>query len=148
MITPAPTSKVAPGLARGVLHAVQDVTATKAAFIVFSVPGTNYELHLRPLGTIATPVGKRILGRIRAKARRVDTVMTGGRYVEPVYGRPRRVQGSIVEVDAEARTITVNAGVPIVCTLTDERQSPGDFAIGHVVSFDVLDGSTFEEVRD
>jgi hypothetical protein len=118
-------------------------TATRPAHIILTILDTSYQLHLLPSGEIRTPVGKRIVGTIRAQARRVDKVSTGGRYVEPVIGRPRRVQGSVVEGDAPARTITVDAGVPIVCTLTDSRQSAAAFGPGDLVSFDVLDGATF-----
>ena len=36
-----------------------------------------------------------------------------------------------------------DAGIPIECELTDDRQKPGDFAAGQFVSFDVMDGATF-----
>ncbi len=36
----------------------------------------------------------------------------------------------------------MNAGVPMVCTLTDARQSASQFEPGQFVSFDVLDGAT------
>lgn len=146
MITPSPTSKIDAGLARGVLGEVVAATATKPGYIKFTVPNTNYELHLRPTGAVSAQVGKRLIGVVKAQARRVDLVQTGGRYVEPVFGRPRRVQGSVVSVDAEANTITVNAGVPIVCALGDERQKAEQFEAGQFVSFDVLDGATFTQV--
>ncbi|QYO64365.1 hypothetical protein [Leptolyngbya sp. 7M] len=85
----------------------------------------------------------RIIGIIRAKARRIDEVTTGGRYIEPVYGRPRRVQGTVVAIEPDA--VVVNAGMPIHCTPTDPRQRPGDFKPGQFVSFDVLEGATFEQ---
>jgi len=143
MIEPAPTSRVAPTLARGILAAVTPGTATKPAFITLTILDTSYRLHLVPAGLIQTPVGKRIVGTIRAQARRIDKVFTGGRYVEPVIGRPRRVQGTVVAADAASNTITVDAGAPIVCTLTDGRQNPAQFEPGDLVSFDVLDGATF-----
>lgn len=143
MIEPSPTTRIDPRLARGVLGAVVTETATKPGYIVLSILNTSYELHLRPTGEIRTPVGKRIVGTIHARARRVDVVETGGRFVEPVEGRPRRVQGAVIDASEAAGSITVNAGVPIVCTLTDERQKPSQFEVGVVVSFDVLDGATF-----
>ena len=139
MIKPAPTSKIAPDLARGILAEPPDGT-----HICVTVPNTSYQLHLVPTSSPSTPVGKRIIGRIHAKVRRVDVVHSGGRYVEPVYGSPRRVQGSVIEVGAD--TITVSAGVPIICELTDKRQKASDFEPGQFVSFDVLDGATFTPV--
>lgn len=129
-----------PDHARGVL------VESSAERITFAVPGTDYQLHLQVYQQPATPLGKRIIGTIRAQARRVDTVDTGGRYVEPVYGRPRRVQGEIVAVHAGDNSITVHAGVPIVCKLMDARQRADQFKVGDFVSFDVLPGASFTPV--
>jgi len=143
MITPAPTSRIAPHLARGIFERAVADTATKPAYIVFSVPDTSYQLHLRPTALVATPTGKRLVGTIRVKSRRLDVVETGGRYVEPVMGRPRRVQGTVIAVDAATNTVTVNAGVSIACELTDARQTASQFQAGQLVSADVMDGATF-----
>lgn len=143
MITPSPTTKIAPYLTRGILAANHAATATKPAYLVVEVPNTSYQLHLLPAAAVSTALGKRIVGVIRADARRVDNVKSGGRFVEPVFGRPRRVQGSVVATDASANTVTVNAGVPVVLKLTDARQRADQFAAGDFVSCDVLDGATF-----
>ncbi len=130
-------------MARGVFEGAVPATATKPAMVTLTFLNTNYEMHLAPSGPIATPRGKRIIGFIRAKARRVDVVDTGGRYVEPVIGRPRRVQGSIIAINDGRRSIVVDAGVPIECELMDERQKASDFSVGQFVSFDVMEGATF-----
>jgi len=148
MIDPAPTTKIPPSTARGVLASRMPETATKPAMVVLTFYNTQYELHLLPVGDVVSPAnapeGKRVEGSIRADAKRVDVVTSGGRYVEPVHGRPRRVQGSIVATDNTKNTITVNAGVPIECRLTDRRQSAAQFEVGQFVSFDVMRGATFE----
>jgi hypothetical protein len=141
MLTPAPTSRIDPRLARGVLEETLEPSATRPERLVLSFPNTSYRVHLIPQGKVQTPVGKRIIGTIHAKARRIDEVRTGGRYVEPVYGRPRRVQGRVIGTEAGA--VVVDAGVPIHCTPTDPRQKAADFQPGQFVSFDVLDGATF-----
>lgn len=143
MIHPAPTAKIAPTLARGELSEIVAPTATKPGHIVIEFPNTSYQMHLLPTGPITTPIGKRIIGTIRATARRVDLVQTGGKYVEPVFGRPRRVQGTVIGGDDRARTLIVDAGMPIHCTMNDARQAPSMFPQGALVSFDVLDGATF-----
>ncbi len=143
MITPSPTTKIDPTLARGVLTDVVAATATKPAFVKVSFPNTSYELHLLPVASPRTEVSKRILGIVRAKARRIDIVQTGGKFVEPVSGRPRRVQGRVVSVVGDS--VVVDAGVPIHITPTDPRQKASDFQPGAIVGFDVLDGATFEE---
>jgi hypothetical protein len=110
-------------------------------FIKFAVPNTSYELHLLPTSPVTAGVSKRLIGTIRAQARRIDVVQSGGQYVEPVMGRPRRVQGTVIAIAGNA--VVVDAGVPIHCTPTDARQQASQFAPGQFVSFDVLDGATF-----
>lgn len=145
MIYPAPTTRIDPTLARGVLEQIVEPTATRAGYIVVSYPNTSYQLHLIPGAPVTAEIGKRIIGKVRAAARRIDVVTTGGRYVEPVYGRPRRIQGSVIAVDAPSNTVVVDASVPVHVTPTDPRQNAGDFAVGAFVSFDALDGATFTQ---
>lgn len=143
MITPAPTSKIDPALARGTLVEIVPATATKPEYVKVAFPNTSYEMHLLPTGPVSAQVGKRILGTIRARARRIDTTDTGGRFIEPVYGRPRRVQGAVLAVAGDA--VVVDATVPIHCTPTDPRQKAADFQPGQFVGFDVMDGATFTQ---
>ncbi|MEM9083808.1 MAG: hypothetical protein AAGB34_09440 [Planctomycetota bacterium] len=110
--------------------------------IIMTVPETSYELHLETIKPLETEPGKRLAGTIRVNARRVDQVETGGRYIEPVYGRPRRVQGRVLAIHAESNAITVNAGVPIELKL-NKLQKANDFQEGDFVSCDVLPGATF-----
>lgn len=141
MITPSPTTRIDPAVARGTLGEIVAPTATRPGYVVFLVPNTRYELHLRPTSEINAPQGRRLLGVIRAAARRIDAVGTGGQYVEPVVGRPRRVQGTVVRTEGGA--LVVDAGVPVHLSLTDARQRPDQFEVGQMVSCDVLDGATF-----
>ena len=112
--------------------------------LVLAVPGTDYRLHLIPVGQVQGPLSERIRGTIRANAQRVDVISAGGRFIEPVFGRPRRVQGRITGGDVNANTLTVLAAVPITVTLMP-HQKASQFAIGQMVSFDVEPGATFEE---
>ena len=141
MITPSPTTKIDPKLARAVLAAYTPASEDSKGFIKLKFTGTSYEIHLTPTGPIAAAVGKRVVGKICAEATRIDTVQTGGQYVEPVYGHPRRIQGRVIAVE-EGRVV-VDAGMPIHCRPTDSRQKAADFEKGQFVSFDVLDGATF-----
>lgn len=145
MIKPSPTGTIDPTHARATLLDRIGQTATKPERIVLGFANTDYQMHLLPDGTITGEVGKRIIGTIHARARRVDVCHTGGRYAEPVYGRPRRVQGAILSIDEPGNTIVVGAGMPIHCELTDKRQKAGEFNVGDVVTFDVLDGATFRQ---
>ena len=86
------------------------VTATKDGLVVFNPTGTRYELYLVAAnfdGPLNTPV-KCI---IRAKARKVYTVPSGGNYITPIFGPPRIVQGLVRAADE--RTLVVQAGCPI-----------------------------------
>lgn len=144
MITPSPTTRIDPGTARGILLDSVPASTKSAAYINFGILNTSYELHLVPSGEIKAAKGKRLVGIISARARRIDIVGTGGQYVEPVMGRPRRVQGTVIR--AEGGAVVVDAGIPIHCTPTDSRQSADQFAPGQMVSFDVMDGATIREV--
>jgi len=112
--------------------------------LVLAVPGTDYRLRLVPVGPIHAEVNERVSGIIRAKAQRVDVIPAGGRFIEPVFGRPRRVQGRIIGGDVKANTLTVQACVPITVTLMPNQRA-AQFAIGQMVSFDVEPGATFEQ---
>ena len=142
MIPPSPTNAIDPTFARGTFAGEVAETATKPAFIKMSF-ANNYELHLLPVEPVTTEVGKRLVGIISSEARWIDETKTGGRFVEPVYGRPRRIQGSIIAVNPKNNTIVVNAGMPIYVTPIDPRQKASDFTVGQFIGFDVPAGSTF-----
>jgi hypothetical protein len=147
MISPAPTSKVDAKLARGTFLGLETPPAPKKPFVRLAFANTQYDLHLAPLGPVQCEVGKRILGTIRGEARRVDIVTTGGRYMEPVIGRPRRVQGTVVAIDAASNTLVVDAGAPVHLTLTAPGQKAEKFSVGALVSCDVMDGATFSQAK-
>ncbi len=145
MLQPAPTTKIDPELARGTLLAIHPAMGDDPATVEIGFANTSYRVSLVLIGEIKAKVGKKVIGSIRADARRVDVVDTGGRYVEPVLGRPRRVQGRIIGANNSNNTITVHAGFPIVCRLSDARQRAVGFEPGQLVSFDVKAGATFTE---
>jgi hypothetical protein len=147
MLAPAPTSKVDPRLARGTYLGLESPPAPKKPYVRLGFANTQYDLHLVPAGTVECEAGKRILGTIRVEARRVDNVKTGGRYIEPVMGRPRRVQGTVVAVDAASNTVVVDAGVPVHLALTAPGQRADKFVPGTLVGCDVMDGATFTQSR-
>jgi len=143
MITPSPTSKIDPTHARGTFLAAIPETATKPGYIKFAVPNSSYELHFRAVGAITAQPGKRLVGIVRAQALRIDQTDTGGQFIEPVMGRPRRVQGTVIGVKSGA--VIVDAGIPIHCTPTDPRQTADKFTPGQFIGFDVMDGASFEQ---
>ncbi|MEO1237100.1 MAG: hypothetical protein AAFX76_09960 [Planctomycetota bacterium] len=115
--------------------------------ILLGLPETDYRLRLVLEIDLPAEVGQKVTGTVHATARRVDVIPAGGRYVEPVSGRPRRVQGRVVGGHIPSRVLYVKAGPTLICTLSDERQDVGDFSIGQLVSFDVEAGAVFKPFR-
>ncbi len=113
--------------------------------IVLGLPETDYRIHLCVDDAVNGSVGAHTRGRIHARARRVDVAPSGGCYIEPVYGRPRRLQGRIVATDPKTDSIVVHCGCAFVCTLAADQKAsafdPGDF-----VTFDVESGARFEPI--
>ncbi|MBX9736420.1 MAG: hypothetical protein K2X32_05790 [Phycisphaerales bacterium] len=144
-----------PSIARGILREIVPASATKPGYIVFALNNSNYALHLRVPGgeeSLRERLGKRLIGTIRCEARRVDECSTGGRFVEPVVGRPRKVQGAVLGHVAGENALVLSAagasmvdsvGLPVIVKLTDARQKAAQFAIGTLVTMDVMDGATF-----
>ncbi len=116
-------------------------------WILLRIPGTSYRLRLVVEVDLEAAVGDKVTGTLHAAARRIDVISAGGRYVEPVSGRPRRLQGRVVGGHVAGGLLFVNTGVPFVCGLTDARQAVSDFEIGQLVSFDVEAGTVFKPSR-
>ncbi len=118
---------------------------SEEGMIVLALPGTDYRLYLQVTGRLEAPLNRPIAGRIMARARRVDVIHRGGRYIEPLYGRPRRLQGTIVATDPHDNTITVKCGggCPFVCQLVAGQQAI-NFDVGLFVGFDVEANASFE----
>jgi len=117
--------------------------------VVLGLEDSEYRLHLALAKPLASPLPAEASGIIRVQARRVDVVRTGGRYIEPLIGRPRRVQGAIEAADAAANTITVACapGCCLVCTL-GAGQRAADLALGALVSFDLEGAAVFEPIEE
>ena len=129
-----------PSIAQGLLLRCDE------GMIVLGLPGTDYQLRLQSATSVEGPLNEKITGRVHARAKRVDVVRTGGRFIEPVYGRPRRLQGRIVAVHPQDNAITVHCGCPFICELT-MNQKATDFTVGLLVGFDVERGAVFEQVK-
>lgn len=120
----------------------EKVVLTFTAHATGQVQKPTHQMHLAVNTPVKTEPGKRILGSIRVEARRIDVCGTGGSFVEPVYGRPRRIQGTIIEIDSSNNCVIVDAGMPIVAKL-DNLQRTSEFNLGDHVTFAVKPGATF-----
>ncbi len=113
--------------------------------IVIGVPGTEYQVHLvstAPAGAITTAVGKRIKGTIHARALRMHASSAGGRFIEPVWGPPRIVSGTVLGVDADQNRLLVDVSLPMWVAMHDGQQADA-FTSGQMVNFYVESGATF-----
>ncbi|MEX2672206.1 MAG: hypothetical protein WD294_08870 [Phycisphaeraceae bacterium] len=112
--------------------------------VVIQIPSTNYQLHLRcPAEPEVSPQG-RVRGIIHCNVWKVDLVSPGGAYIEPIYGRPRRVQGRVIgHVDGSNALVVSIRGCPIVADLTDHWVAK-EIPTGTLVGLDVYEGASFE----
>lgn len=115
--------------------------------IVLGVPGTDYRLHLVVDRPIVAAVGSYLCGRIEVSARRIDVTRVGGQFIDPVYGRPRIIQGRVVETGLEHPMMVVKAVVPLHVKVRPP-QKPGDFEAGTMVNFSVDPGAVFVPVEE
>ena len=129
-------------LARGILDSVTDQE------MVLAVPHTEYRLHLVPTvpaGEFDRYVGKHIKGVIEAVALRIHPARSGGRFIEPVWGAPRIVAGTVCAVDADTRRVLVDVSVPMWVT-APAGQDVAALQEGELVNFYVRSGTSFRPV--
>jgi hypothetical protein len=117
------------------ITAIGKITATRDGMLVFNPTGTNYELHLVSdgyTGPLAVPVH----AVIRAVARKIWTVPSGGNFIAPILGTPRTIQGRVRALTQ--RSMVVQAGTPIVVEFpTDDSAfdlANGGIAVGTMVN--------------
>ena len=121
------------------------VAAIGDGVIEFKLPGTDYRMSLVIATDFAAQVGEKVTGIVQLQAKRMDVVSAGGRFVEPIFGRPHRVQGTVSGGSVTDNTVYITAG-PRVCVTPMHPQSAGDFSLGQMVSFDVEAGASFARV--
>ena len=111
--------------------------------VTLSVPGMNYRNSFAVKGTAGLTSGARVRGTIHAPAWKLDSVELGGNYVEPLYGRPRRMQGTILGVNAATNELTVQVGYEATVKLP-EKYKASDYKVGERVGWDNIDVPVFE----
>lgn len=118
------------------------VESVENGIVTLRVPGNNYRNSFAVADEAGLAAGSRVRGKVMAPAWKVDRVETGGNYVEPLYGRPRRMQGTILSIDTAANTLTVQVGYEATCLLP-ERYRAADFVVGQRVGWDNIELPTF-----
>jgi len=113
--------------------------------VIFAPSNTTYQLKLSAPG-FNGPVKALLEGFIRAKARKMWTVASGGNFVTPIQGPTRIVQGRIKYLDNQL--MVVQAGAPIVVQLpTDDSAydlNNGALTVGSLVNATLMPGATFQ----
>ena len=121
-----------------------NVVRAAAGAVVFNPVSTNYELKLAAVGD--TPTGGRVDALVRATARKLYTITSGGNFVAPIMGPPRIVQGRIRFLDQT--TMVVSCGLMVVVTLPTADSAcdlaGGPLAVGQLVNVALLPGASFE----
>ncbi len=126
-------------LVRGVLE------SANGSEITVSLPGTDYRLRFAQGGPTAVHPGKRIRGRVNARALHMHRAQAGGGFIEPIMGQPRIVQGVVRGVDPASNRLLVEVVVPMWIEPFDGQQAT-DFVAGDMVNFYVQSGATFTPV--
>jgi hypothetical protein len=115
---------------------------------IFNPSGTSYELHLdaAPGVRLPEPTANTVAVHIRATARKVWTMPSGGNFVTPIFGPPKVIQGRVRYL--EERLAVVHGGVPIIVALPE---NPVDFDLERgpvfpsvIINATLLPGGTIE----
>lgn len=112
--------------------------------IVFRPRHSNYELHL--LGKYAGEPNTPIQATVRAKARKVYTVPSGGNFTTPIQGQPRIVQGWVLYADERSFIVHAGANFNIELPASDTaiNLDEGAIAVNKIVNVTLFPGATFE----
>jgi hypothetical protein len=121
------------------------VDSVEDGIVTLRVPGSNYRNSFAIHGEAGKELlaGARVRGTIHAPAWKVDRVELGGNYVEPLFGRPRRMQGMILAVNAAGNELTVQVGYEATVKLGDKYRAT-DYHVGERVGWDNTEIPTFE----
>lgn len=125
------------------------VLRTEGETIVFRPWNTTYEMYLI-CPDYRGPVNEPVELVIRASARKVYTVPSGGLFVSPIMGVPKIVQGRVKDLTDEQ--ITLNCGVLINIVLPTVpggiELARGPIETGALVNAVLLAGARAEWVQE
>ncbi len=122
------------------------VEAVADKMVTLKVADKNYRNSFVLKGDTANLVqGSKVAGTIHAPAWKVDRVALGGNYVEPLYGRPRRMQGTILAVKAGVNELVVQVGYEVTVKLP-EKYKASEYQVGERIGWDNIEVPTLELV--
>lgn len=116
------------------------VESVDADLVTLKVSGNNYrnQFKMAEADKAKVVAGKRVLGTIHAPAWKADIVKLGGNYVEPLFGRPRRMQGTVLAVNVPNNELTVHVGYDVTVQLP-AKYKVADFPVGARIAWDNLE---------
>jgi hypothetical protein len=121
------------------------ITEAKDGLIVFNPRGTTYQLHLKHTGETPT-LNQPVDLVIRAMARKVWTVPSGGNFITPIVGPSKIVQGRVKSVTESE--LVVQAGANFVIALPKAESAvdlpDGSITVGRMVNVTLLPGASAE----
>lgn len=112
------------------------VTSVKDSQVVFEPANTNYQLHLAVGTPYGGPINTPLQAVVKATARKLYTVPSGGNFIAPIFGSPRIIQGRVLYVDD--KSMVVQAGCPILVELPQAENAidldNGQITVGTMVN--------------
>jgi hypothetical protein len=111
--------------------------------VTLKTPNANYRTTFKCALAGQLVAGKRVSGTVHAPARKIEAVSQGGNYVEPLFGRPRRMQGLVLKQDLAENILTVQTGYEVAVQLPPQ-QSAADYPVGSRVGWDNADWPEFK----
>ena len=112
--------------------------------IVFKPTGTTYELFLEGAGYDG-PLNIPVQLMITLQARKLWTVPSGGNFIEPIFGKPRTIQGRVKAI--QGQTLVVQAGIPLHVRLPAGDSAidlnSGAVTVDHLVNVMVMPGASY-----
>ena len=127
-------------------HAITSVVyeSSSPGKVILGIYNTNYKLYLDTEDTIDAHHHTRIKGIIRASVWKVDFVSKGGAYIEPVAGKPRRIQGKVEGHIEDENAILIELWNIVIVANLPERWTATEIPEGTKVAVDIQDIPTFE----
>lgn len=117
------------------------VESTQDDLVTLKTPNANYCNTFKFSGDMPQ-AGTRVVGEVYAIARKAEIVSLGGNYVEPLFGRPRRMQGMVLEQIVARNELRVQTGYEVTVKLP-ENQPVAEFPTGSHVGWDNADWPEF-----
>lgn len=113
--------------------------------LVLNIPSTKYNLHLVAASEVTPNPQGRLTGTIHITAATIDLVSRGGSYIEPLNGRPRRIQGTVAaHLPNTNDLILIAHKTPFLITLP-EHLNAADYPPNTRLAVDAQPDATFEQ---